>query len=273
VARAGDRPIELPPLEQARAACASKPCGDFDRVVLAIQRAAEWMAVFPAEQLRFDAAIGLSQARRHVDSDALRRAFERARAVADGDRDHPHRRFWDADLIAPAADTSTWAVPGDGEARVNPNHVVSEALHCRANGWRAETMQYLCGPMRDGGGYQTAHALWALQIARSNGCASAAESDRCATELGRELAGAQPDPFAPQTTMAIDLYAERLLMLLLSGAEVAGVDVWVRRLVELQGENGSWGVARGDEPPYFRYHATNVATWALALWAVARPLP
>ena len=100
----------------------------------------------------------------------MRVAFEHARAVADGDADHPQRRFWTRDLVLPAERTSRWSVPRRGEERVNTNRVIDEAVHCAHNGWRHATLRYLCGPMRDGGGYQSTHALWSLVIAHENGC-------------------------------------------------------------------------------------------------------
>jgi hypothetical protein len=68
------------------------PCA---AVAPALRRAADWLAAFPVDDLRFDAAVMLSQTRLRVDGDGLRRAFERARAVADRDDDNP-QRFTDA---------------------------------------------------------------------------------------------------------------------------------------------------------------------------------
>ncbi|HKA92301.1 MAG TPA: hypothetical protein VKE97_00760, partial [Acidimicrobiia bacterium] len=65
-----------------------------DVVVPAVARAAPWLAGFPKEDLSFDAAIMLSQLRRTIDGEALTRAFETARVVADHDDDNPQRRFW-----------------------------------------------------------------------------------------------------------------------------------------------------------------------------------
>jgi len=62
----------------------------------AIARAAEWLALFPEENLRFDAAVGLWHIRQLFDSKALGLAWTRAEKVADRDDDNPLRRFWDA---------------------------------------------------------------------------------------------------------------------------------------------------------------------------------
>jgi hypothetical protein len=90
-------------------------------------------------------------------------------AVADADADHPHRRFWLSDFRSPAGETSQWQVSPDVE-RAEPDLVLSEALHCTENGWRSQTTAYVCGPMRDAGGYQSTRALWAVTIARDRGC-------------------------------------------------------------------------------------------------------
>jgi hypothetical protein len=241
-------------------------CSTWHRLELALARAGDWMAAFPEKSLRFDAAMALSQIRQTVDSDALRRAFERARAMADRDNDHPHRRFWVPNLPAPVEFTSRWQVPGPGEERVNSNRVVSEALFCADYGFRPETLRYVCGPMRDDGGYQTTHALWALGIAHQNGCVPDADFEPCARAMQRELLEQQPTTFTPHATLDIDLYAERLLYSVMTGIPDPVVNQWARTLLDLQHSDGSWGIAATGEDPYFRYHATMVSTWALAEW-------
>lgn len=258
-------PVELMPPANG-APCTAPSCTEWQQLERALFRAGEWLASFPQTALRFDAAMGLSQIRQTVDSDALRVAFKRARTVADRDNDHPHRRFWIPGFHAPARDTSQWEVPSDGSQRVNTNRVVSEALHCAENGWRAQTMRYVCGPMRDSGGYQTTHALWALHIAHQNGCIAEADFDACARALQSELRTYQPTTLEPHATLDIDLYAERLLTLVLSGYPDPVVNDWAADLIHLQGRDGSWGVSANSEEPYYRYHATMVVSWALAEW-------
>lgn len=255
-------PIELAPADTARAACAGEACNLWQRLDLAVGRAAEWLADFPRNQLRFDAATMLSGVRRTFDSDALRRAFATARSVADRDDDNPRRRFWVPEMRIDAARTSRWQVPTDG-SRVNTNRVVEEALYCAENGWRPETTRYVCGPMRDDGGYQSAHGLWVLSIARRNGCV---EEEACLASLQAELAAAQPDRLAPRATLDIDLFAERLMVLLASGYRQPAVDGWAEELLALQDAGGSWGVEQAGERPYYRYHATALSVWALAEW-------
>src|SRR5262249_39077581 len=149
---------------------------------------------------------------RTVDGDALRRAFAVARPVGDHDDDNPLRRFWVPDFVSPRAHTAEWRVPAAGEPRANTNRVVAEALHCARNGWRPETTAYVCGPMRDAGGYQTAHALWALVLARQNGCLADEGTRSCIRALADELADAQPATLDPRTTWDVDLYAERTMV-------------------------------------------------------------
>lgn len=257
-------PRELPPLATLEAACAGG-CPRATRVDLALQRAAVWLRDFDGN-LHFDAAFLLTLIRALVDSDALRAAFVPARARADHDHDHPHRRLWTPDYVAPADHTAAWTAPVAGAARINPNPVLSEALHCRENGWRAATEAYVCGAMRDAGGYHTTHALLALDLARGNGCTTA---EACLAALRAELVAAQPAGFTPQTTLDIDLYAERVAVYVRTGpAGDADVDAWIDALLALQRRDGSWGIGR-ERDPYYRYHATAAAAWALAEWSAA----
>jgi hypothetical protein len=236
------------------AACKQDPAP----VVSPIDRAAAWMAAFPTEQLRFDAAIVLTAIGTRTDD--LRIAAEHARVVADRDLDNPLRRAFDDAYRAGPASTSGWPVPAAGEPRVNVNRVVAEALHCRENGLRPETIAYATGPMRDGGGYHTTHAVWALVFARDRGCLPG--FDAAVAPLLDELRAAQPA--APdRPALALDLFAERLLMLELAGAHDAAIDGWVARLAEAQSADGSFGELAAGENPYLRFHATMMATWAL----------
>lgn len=240
-----------------------------ESLAAALERAGEWLAAFPAEELRFDAAIGLFEIRRYTDGPAFGLAYERARKIADRDHDHPMHGLWNEAFTPSLQTTSGWSVPLAGEPRANVNKVVIEALHCAENGWRQETMDYVVGPMRDGGGYHTAHALWALVIAHRNGCISDRDFQDIAAVLRQELRGAQPQPFEPTSTLAVDLYAERMLMIVLSSDTDPDpeVNAWANRLLELQNANGNWGFTTNAERAYYRYHATMVASWALAAWA------
>jgi hypothetical protein len=229
-----------------------------------IARGVAWMAAFPVEQLRFDAAIGLAAIRRRVDGDAVRAAEARARSVADRDLDNPLRRaFDDADRVEARAATG-WAVPGAGEARVNVNRVVGEALHCAEHGLRPTTLAYLAGPMRDGGGYHSTHAAWALAIARQRGCVDAATFSPLAAGLIEELRGAEPARPGPGA-LEVDLFAERLLMMAELGAPPATLTGWAQALGASQADDGGFGALAAGEEPYHRYHATMMATWALAV--------
>lgn len=228
----------------------------------AIARAATWLAAFPADQLRFDAAIGLAAIRARVDSEALRTAYARAREIADRDHDNPMRRAFDDTVRVAKTASAAWPVPKSGDKRINVNRVLVEALHCKENGLRPETLAYITGPMRDEGGYHTTHAMWALTIARDRGCLP--DFAKRAAPLVAELRAHQPA--APDKTVpAIDLYAERLLMLELAGEHGADIDAWRQRLIEAQAEDGGFGVPAEGEAPYFRCHATLAATWALAV--------
>lgn len=230
-----------------------------------LRRGAHWMARFPETELRFDAAIGLTGILEHVELPELVAEQRRALASANQDHDNPMRRFWDVTHRAPAAVTSGWRVPAAGEPRVNVNRVVSEALHCQENGWRAETQRYVSRGMLDDGGYHSTHALWALVIAHRAGCLTSGELERLAQPIQEELRAVQPEPFHPTRTLDVDLYAERLLMLLLSGSVEARLESWAQTLARMQNADGSWGLPTPEEPPYFQYHATMIAAWALAV--------
>jgi hypothetical protein len=252
------------------AACgrdAAPPAGDdVDR---AIARASAWLAAFPGDQLRYDAAIGTAAIRRHADGEAIRRADATARAVADRDADNPMRRMIDPAYRAPATSTAAWEVPAPGGERVNVNRVVVEALHCADNGLREQTIAYATGPMRDDGGFHTTHAVWALAIARDAGCLDGARFEALVRPLLDELRAAQPA--APGAAVRdVDLFAERVLMLRLAGDRDAAIDGWARALAAAQTSDGGFGTPADGENPYFRYHATLAATWALVEWQHGR---
>jgi len=239
----------------------SAPAGDATEASLA--RASNWLAAYAAseEPLNFDAVIVLSFLARSgvAGSEA---AFTRANQRLDRDRGHPHRRFFEEEFRLPASLSVGWQVPAGPAPRVNPDRLLTEALHCRENGLRPEAVAYACGAMRDGGGYHSVHGLWALVEAGRRGCLSPAGA-ACLEELRREVAAAQPLRFVPWSTMDIDLYAERLVVLALSGGLPPALAAAPATLLELQNADGSWGLA-GDELPYMRFHATMMAAWALA---------
>jgi hypothetical protein len=239
----------------------------------ALVRAGEWMAAYAANQsLNFDAVIVLSLLRRSIDTPGLTLAFERAHGRLDRDRGHPLRRLVDPEFRLPPELSRGWAVPEGAAPRINPDRVLTEALYCDENGWRRETADYVCGALRDAGGYYSAHALWAVVLARERGCFLGPDAQACTEALRRELLAAQPLFLVPWSTLDIDLFAERLVMLLLSGPLPAWARDGARQLLVQQGADGSWGVAAPGEPPYLRFHATMMAAWALTL-AAAEPAP
>ena len=234
----------------------------------ALIRAGGWLASFPAEDLQIDAAVGLWHIRQHVQSPSLYRAWKRAEEVAERSVDNPMRRFWDPEATAPTSVTAGWDVPAAGAGRADSTRVVIEALHCAENGWRPEATQYVAGPMRDGGGAHSTHALWAVHLARQNDCLIDAIFNPLVVSLQQELREHQPADFRPESTIDIDRYAGRLLMLVLTEDFEPPLPEWFERLVDLQNPDGSWGIDdRSGEDPYLRYHATLLATWALAAWA------
>jgi hypothetical protein len=236
---------------------------DQQRVREALARSSKWMAQFPSSELRFDAAIALTAVSDRFADAQLDAAASHAREVARRDDDNPMRVMFDADAGAPASATSTWEVPDAG--RVNVNRVVAEAANCGRNSLRPEVLDYISGPMRDHGGYQSTHALWALDLARDGNCLSLAEFNRRAGPLVAELRGAQPA--SPGTSSQdLDLDSERALMLELAGVRDDQLTGWLQALLDVQSNDGAWGSLgdAGAEPPYYRFHATMIASWALA---------
>lgn len=224
-----------------------------------VERSAKWMAAFPTEQLKYDSAVGLSQLLKLTDSPDLRAAHAHARSVADRDSDHPHRRFFDSAAKVPKSAVTSWAVT---DPKINLNRVVDEALWCDVHGLRPATVTYAGGAMRDGGGYRSTHALWALVIARERGCLDVKAFDKASAAVRAELRKTQPAEPGPGT-MDVDLYSERLLFLLLAGEHDAVLEGWAKKLAARQNDDGSWGSA--GERPYEQFHATMVATWALVV--------
>lgn len=225
-----------------------------------VERAAKWMAEFPVEELRYDAAVGLSQVLKVADSAALRTAYERARSLAERDEDHPQRRFLEPDAGAVAKRAvHSWSAT---DPKVNLNRPIDEALWCDVHGLRPQTVSYVSAAMRDGGGYRSTHALWALVIARERGCLDAKAFEKASAAVREELRKTQPAEPGP-TTSDVDLYGERLLFLLLAGERDATLSAWGEKLTRRQNADGSWGSP--GQRRYEQYHATLVATWALAL--------
>ena len=219
-------------------------------------------SVLQQKRRRFDALLGAAAIRDRYPSQAAKQLFENLSKRVDRDAGHPQRRYFDANFRLPKEISHAWTPPQSG--RVNPNRVVTEALHCQDHGLRQATIHYICGPMRDAGSYHTAHALWALVLAQRSGCIQAEAT--CFSELQQELLEAQPNELKVKHTLDIDLYAERMLMLLNAGNSKANYQAWANNLMKLQQGDGSYGVHSEEEQLAYRYHATMITTWALALW-------
>ena len=63
----------------------------------------------------------------------------------------------------------------------------------------------------------------------------------------------------------IDLFGERLLLLILTGDTRPPVEDWTQKLIGFQNDDGSWGIDNSQEDHYFRYHAILVAAWVLSI--------
>ncbi|TNE87180.1 MAG: hypothetical protein EP330_19630 [Deltaproteobacteria bacterium] len=240
------------------AAAPAEPLSLEARVEAAMHRAAPFLADWPGE-LRFDAAIGLHEIREVASHPDLDRAWERARAVADHDADHLHRRFW-ADIEVPP--TNTWVLPSEGRPKVND--VVAEALWCDRYPIREQTLAYLAGDMRDDGGYWSTHAAWSLALAHERGCLDDARFDELAAPIRADLLAHQPATLTDPSEADVDLFAERLSGLVWLGHAGPEIEESVEVLLAHQREDGGWGEPSEDVNPYFGYHAALVSSWALA---------
>jgi len=247
-------PVDLPQPASQRTAPTE------EAVRRAMDKAIAWMQAYD-QPVRFDAILAASQlGTLHPTADA-KRLFEH-RLAGLSDTDHPHIRLWDPTHRLPDGVVPDWTA--DARARVNVNRVLTEALHCSEHGWRAQTTEYVCGAMRDNGGYHTTHGLWALTLAQERDCIESL----CTAALVDEIAAAQPAVFQPNATLDIDLYAERLLTSCLANSCGAEADRWVATLLALQQDDGGWRVPKEPEPlPYADYHTTMIAAWALAVWS------
>lgn len=234
-------------------------------VLQAIKRGVQWLSQYE-QPVRFDAILAASQIAALHPGPATQRLFQQ-RLEGLVDTDHPHIRLWNPTHGLPDGFEIDW-VATDGE-RVNVNRVLTEALHCQERGWRAQTTAYVCGPMRDNGGYHTTHGLWALALAQERGCIPAT----CLSEILDEVESAQPSTLQPTATLDIDLYSERLLTSCLGGRCAGTQKEWVSQLLPLQQADGSWIVPNEPDPiPYADYHSTMVSVWALATWHQAHAL-
>ena len=214
----------------------------------------QWIDAQP-DALRFDAAIGtaaIAKAHPTAETQAL---FERVLGLVDQDGGHPMRRLFEPEDRVPPELSTPWLAPAEG--RVNVNRVIIEAIYCDKVGFRQQTIDYICGPMRDDGSYHTAHGLWGLVLANERGCV---ERSPCWQVLGDELVALAKQAEVKEVPQ-VDLLAEQVLMLQLSGQPSAALSAQLR---VHQREDGGWGVST-DEKPYYGFHATFLAAWVLAL--------
>ncbi len=200
----------------------------------------------------FDGLIGTNAIVESHPTPVAKRVRDRISSQVDLDGGHPLRRLVDPTFPIPRE------VAHSDATRPTINRVLIEVAACNEHGLRPVTASWICGAMRDDGGYGTTHALWAAVIARNNGCAPVT----CLDDLVAELATSQPAAPGPATLEA-DLFAERILMRRLAGAFVAGTEFEALR--HAQTAEGRFGVSPAGEPPWHAFHAAMTATWALLL--------
>ena len=219
----------------------------------------DWMQ---GDRPHFDAAIGVSAVNDLLTSPSWRAAELRALEYVASDANNLMRVLFDDDFERePDRLSNGWAIPAGGKVPVD--FVLIEAAHCADLPWREATSAYVCGPMRDQGGYETAHGLWAFTIAADRDCPV---SGACVAELARELAAAQPASLSDPSTLDVDLFAERMLMVARAEPALDDLRVWGPELMRHQRDDGGFYAPAADEKPYYAFHATMAASWALAEW-------
>jgi hypothetical protein len=243
-------PAPPPPTREERAATA----------VAAALSAIDERTRAPDTLFRLDVPIALAGLRDLRPGDAgIEALLARAVTVLDTGGD-PRRRAWDPAASWPADQDYTWTpVPGKV---VSPNLALVEVLYCTQHPLRPETVEWVCATLRDGGGRQSGHAAWYLDLAVDQGCV--ARERTCLDALRDELlaAGARPTDLA--STDARDLLAEQVLFGARAGASHAALAPAVDALLAVQGADGSFG-APGDTT-FPALHATLAAAWGLETW-------
>ena len=250
------------------------------QLLFVVAAALRFLSSFSEDELGYDAAVGMHYINQtcaidpadHAAKHWLDLAYKNAMARAAMDNDHPSQRLWNSSFTACASSSSsllsdlrTYKI---SSRRINPNRILLAALECAActhnRRMHAEAVEYLCSGMRDNGGYQTTHAMWALVIARDNRCDVSA---KCMRDIRDEILyfqRSQPPFFS--STLDVDLFAERLLMLALAHhPNATELQQWGAILASAQQPNGKFGVSSTPlgENLYYSYHSTFVSTWAL----------
>ncbi|MEQ1502778.1 MAG: hypothetical protein ABMB14_11140 [Myxococcota bacterium] len=174
----------------------------------------------------------------------------------------PRRR-----LVVPTArldeDPSGWWAVGQPGIEVHQSQVLVEVLYCPEYGLRRSTIDWICGPFRDGGGRGSTHAAWFLDLAVDAGCVPRA--DTCLDPVVDELVtGALGWTSPPTTDLDRDLLAEQILFAVLAGSPPEPLAAAVDRLLASQQPDGGFGA-----PDRIGAHATFTAGWALAAWSAA----
>ena len=237
------------------------------RWVGSLDRASGWMKRYlETEDARFDAAFLLHHVRRVADSEDLKEVHEVVREQVNWDRGHPLRVLADPSFIEriPPGTSHGWSAPDEG--RVNANRVLVEAAHCARDGWRDQTTTYVCGNMRDQGGFQTTHALWSLDYAVEQQCVERAQVSACLLSLQEELLAAQRSADEPASTTEMDLFIQRVIMLIRSGSVAPELEAWVIQVAHWQRADGAWGIASDEDDPYYEFHVTMMGVWAIIEW-------
>ena len=232
-----------------------------------LRRAIGVICAWPQDALRYDTALGLAAVARRVKlTGELAACTARIKSWALKDVDHPMATFIDARRAhrTNLERLAKRSIPKPGEKRRDVNTIVWRAFHCDRLPFDDVAWAYATGHMRDGGGYYTTHALWALSFLRDKKCRDPGAVEAAILELRKELSEAQAKTAELSTTQDIDLFAEQLLMRLLAGAPREQLRPELTRLLKTQRDDGAFGV-EGESGPWV-LHATTLGAWILAIF-------
>ena len=237
----------------------------------AIRRGVEAICKIPEQNLRHDTATGLSHVRRVIWWKDLDGCFDRIKKRAFKDHDNPLNVLIDPSYRGPISIDSILKsrLPKPGEKRINVNRILSRAAHCKKNTFTDPAFAYTTGPMRDSGGFHSTHAIWALIILKERGCRTGPKLDKAILDLRKELSDAQKKGLDPKTTRNIDLYAERIMCLAMSGESPESLAPFVEKLMATQRKDGLFATPT-EKQKHWLLHCTTVSVWALAEFLKAR---
>jgi hypothetical protein len=237
-------------------------CERAERARIAVDRAIGWLDDAqddPAVPMNIDAVTAVTEVARTFRSARLDALAVALRTELDRPGE-PRRRLYTPDARLAENPSTWWTATGP---EVGPNQVLVEVLYCPEWGLRAETVTWLCGPLRDDGGRGSTHAAWFLSLAVDAGCLT--RSATCLDALADELRAGAAVERPLESPVERDLLGEQILFGLVAGVDPASLASAVDRLIAVQQPDGAFG-----PPDKITAHATLVAAWGLTGWIRAQ---